>query len=736
LKAAARLPLKDECAEARAAYDAPFLAKGVSQAALDQWREGVLTSDAPLVFDDFGDATVGDVLADPDRYVGETLADPIEGIEYGADKAKMLRRPDGEVFIKSFAHGGQIYRLRHDRTSIEKRIGNADKAEAAQILCALATADILNPIEEKSLVKKVADRMDTGIREVAAMLKQAQQKKQRERVKTKREARAAASSKTVLMEPHHDAEIGPVMAKWDGILSAAKAAEPPMRDLSGWPVHVREREPMGRLHGLTSKGANDEEVETSRLPPPKQILLTRHDAYSVEHEIGNYITLFRETKGDDIRVCPERRFIDHWLHYEKSKLPKVGMALTMPLVLEDGTLLSKNGLDRDRKLVMRCDEALLAYIPQRSICDDDAVREAFRFLDKEWLVDVAADHRSKCVLLAYALSVIECALFDSRPIFTVTASQRSSGKTTALQMLIQGALGRSPSASAWAKDEDERRKTVLGYLIEGLPTIIWDNIPLGESFRSAIIEEICTAESHSDRLLGVTQNVTVPCFTINAFTGNNIQAAGDLASRCLEARLSVDRPDPQNRTFVHVDPIKWTLDHRGSILKALYTILLGNPQLTPARAVEPKTRFKKWWTLIGSAVEHASKLYVEESAAVDFAAMFDEKDEEDDMAIEIREVLEILAGPDYWSGDESFTATQVYNRLNDTKTNTMTPDSDITVMRDFFSNSGRTSYTAVVIGRALKAARDRPYKLSDGSVISLQMRDWSGTRTFCIKHWR
>jgi hypothetical protein len=142
-------------------------------------------------------------------------------------------------------------------------------------------------------------------------LKEARQTKERQEREAKREARAAASSKAMLKEPWSDAEIGPVMATWDAILSEAKALEPPMRDLSGWPVHVREREPMGALHELTSKGANSDETELTRLSPPKQTLLTRHDAYSVEHEIGDYITFLREAEDLDVPVCPGGSFIEH-----------------------------------------------------------------------------------------------------------------------------------------------------------------------------------------------------------------------------------------------------------------------------------------------------------------------------------------------------------------------------------------------------------------------------------------
>jgi hypothetical protein len=63
------------------------------------------------VFDDCGPCTVRAVLADPDNYVLQTLADPLEGVAYGRGKAKVFRRPDGQLMINSFAHGGIRYRL-------------------------------------------------------------------------------------------------------------------------------------------------------------------------------------------------------------------------------------------------------------------------------------------------------------------------------------------------------------------------------------------------------------------------------------------------------------------------------------------------------------------------------------------------------------------------------------------------------------------------------------------------
>ena len=80
-------------------------------------------------------------------------------------------------------------------------------------------------------------------------------------------------------------------------------------------------------------------------------------------------------------------------------------------------------------------------------------------------------------------------------------------------------------------------------------------------------------------------------------------------------------------------------------------VLLGNPTLKKPRNAAMRTRFKMWWRLVGSAVEHAAELaarYDGEAKAaraalepdkqvVDFCALFidqDADDEEDSSLVE------------------------------------------------------------------------------------------------------
>jgi hypothetical protein len=175
-------------------------------------------------------------------------------------------------------------------------------------------------------------------------------------------------------------------------------------------------------------------------------------------------------------------------------------------------------------------------------------------------------------------------------------------------MISQAVVGHLAAAAAWSTNEEERRKALFAYLETGLPLLIWDNIKRGSVVSCPSIEKALTTETYSDRVLGMSEIRQVPANTIQAFTGNNVHPGGDLSSRSLKIQLDTDRPDPENRTFAHSDPISWTLNHRGRLLQAMYTILLGNPRRQSGRHTEPETRFKVWWDIIGSAVEYAAGL--------------------------------------------------------------------------------------------------------------------------------
>jgi hypothetical protein len=100
---------------------------------------GVLLLDVELPFDDpeLAGKTVADVLANPAAFEGETLADPLEGVDYGRSKAMIMRRRDGSVWINSFAHGRTTYELKVDFCAAKAALQKATEDNAAETLAQL-----------------------------------------------------------------------------------------------------------------------------------------------------------------------------------------------------------------------------------------------------------------------------------------------------------------------------------------------------------------------------------------------------------------------------------------------------------------------------------------------------------------------------------------------------------------------------------------------------------------------
>jgi hypothetical protein len=407
-------------------------------------------------------------------------------------------------------------------------------------------------------------------------------------------------------------------------------------------------------------------------------------------------------------------------------LPTVVAIATAPIVLADGVLLAPDGLDRERGIQFIIQDELRAVIPRAADCTPERVTEAMKFLCDEWLVDVATDSIGKGTIIAAALTLIERSLLDQRPAFFVTAGRRGGGKTTTLRMLIMAVTGLEPAAAAWSSNEEERRKALLSYFLYGIPYILWDNIARGTQISCPHIEKSCTSAYYADRKLGVSELICIAAAVIHLFTGNNIAPKGDLASRTLHIRLDVNRVDPENRPFKHPDPITWTENHRAEILAALYTILLGNPTLKAPRDAPMKTRFKMWWRLVGSAVEHADKLLDQHLARdtwqkLDFEKLFLSQEEEgDEDAATLADALKVLKGK--WPG--RCRATDIAGWIN-TPTSIPELEQAQETLREFLMPGATSDHalSAQSITRLLKKYLDNPVRSGEKNLVLRRIKD-------------
>jgi hypothetical protein len=469
----------------------------------------------------------------------------------------------------------------------------------------------------------------------------------------------------------------------------------------------------------------------AKLPAPEQWLLTRLSEAECAEMIEQHINYVDENGRSVHLPMP---FVRHYLQRDDGALPAVVAVSTLPIVLADGAILAKRGLDRDRGIAFLISEELLAVLPRREDCTPEAVAEAMRFLRDEWLCDVAADSTGKYVLIAAGLTVIERSLLPDRPAFFVTAGRRGGGKTTTLTMLIVAVTGLRPAAAAWSTNEEERRKSLLSYFLEGVSYILWDNIVRGSQISCPHVERSCTSAYYSDRLLGVSETVATAASTIHFFTGNNIGPRGDLASRSLHIRLAVDRADPENRGFEHPDPVAWTEANRAEILRALYTILLGNPQLAEPRDAPSKTRFKRWWRLIGSAVEHADrqapppKDQKGDREPLDFQKLFLAQEEDEEESGSLADALAILERQ--WPKGHTFKASDVVALLKKTQPgdgdNGCEPTPDARELREVLFPNAQHDPSTKSVGRRLKRHIDEPVRHGKRTLTLRGERDVSG----------
>jgi hypothetical protein len=752
MRAKVRYALAGESAKAQAAFideQAERIVKrtGMSRASANEIAakqcNGILLPTIELPFDDpeLAGNTVADVLENPTRFEGETLADPLEGVAYGKCKAKIMLRPDGTPWINSFAHGRTVYELKLDAAAVRAAMDAASEDEVLSTFLRFTHRASMDPAEIEKLITHANKRTGCGKRAIGQMLKDAQKERAKEQRQAEQDRKAAERKdpRPLIQVPKPDSEWGPVVKLILDVLGDQKIDEPPMRNREGLLIQRRVRKATA-MHAFGRSAANGEDAKGDdiRLPPPDQHLLTVLDEIDTASLIEKYIEFCDET-GRSVHL--PNVFVAPVMKGLPDDLPVVDAIATLPLVMPNGAWLAAPGLDREHGILFKIDPGIQRLMPRPDECDSDRVAKAMNFLTEEWLCDVSTTYAGKCVLIAAALTIIERTLFPERPDFYVTAGRRGGGKTTALTMLIVAVTGARPAAAAWTDNVEERKKALFGYLLDGVAYILWDNIQRGTLIDCPHIQKASTSDTVTDRILGVSKTASASAAAIQLFTGNNIGPKGDSVSRGLQARIEVERTDPENRPFRHSDPIGWTEANRPKILQALYTILLGNPELKKSRNAPAKTRFKLWWRVVGAAIENAAKLHSatvdpvaydaedrSRPTPVDFQRLFASQEADDEEGSSLADALHILNRR--WPVG-TFRAADVAKIINE---NGNTPDG--AVVREFLFPEGRSDQVVSTksVGRRLGANVGNPVMHGEKTLTLCSGYDSrSKTQTFFVK---
>jgi hypothetical protein len=269
LKARERERLAPEMAKAREAFlkaqaeklvARTGMAENAARQVIARQCEGVLRPDIVLPFDDpeLNGRTVGDVLANPELYEGETLADPLEGVDYGTCKALIMRRTDGTPWIHSFAHGRTFYELKHDAAGVRKAMENAAKDDVVRTFARLVVTADLDEVELAELRHLAKKLSGVGLGVIDSVLHSARQQQAKQKAKAARARRQ--DRRPYIQAPFPDEPFLPVMEVLNAVIGKEIAASPPSRDIDDDATRVRKL-PVPNTHAFSSSEVNIEPEE-------------------------------------------------------------------------------------------------------------------------------------------------------------------------------------------------------------------------------------------------------------------------------------------------------------------------------------------------------------------------------------------------------------------------------------------------------------------------------------------
>ncbi len=354
------------------------------------------------------------------------------------------------------------------------------------------------------------------------------------------------------------------------------------------------------------------------------------------------------TKDPPIKVCQQI------LHMgSKCNLRDLKQMITAPIILPSGRLISAQGFDSDSGLYLYCPEldGKEFQIPDNPTQNDiniSLARLMFPFQKFPFCTNV-----DRSVYLAALLTAVLRPGLPLSPGFGLDAPCHGSGKTVlgnCLSLVATGKVDTMPPLDT--ADESEIRKRLHSIMMGGLPFVLWDNVT--EVLDSGSMASLLTAETYTDRVLGVTQTGGAPNRTMFVFTGNNLIIGGELPRRVAISRIDLGNVDPYSRIF-ELNPQTHCRMNRLQMVRAALTLIRGYQ----ASGVDPApgrvSSFETWDALVRQPVAWIAgfnNMYDDPIKAFLLSKKKDPSRERD---------AELLAALHVLFGDGVFTARQVHD---------------------------------------------------------------------------
>lgn len=306
--------------------------------------------------------------------------------------------------------------------------------------------------------------------------------------------------------------------------------------------------------------------------------------------IGCRIALYRQGKDKQAPTEPDAPLLDMVAALLPDKLRNIIARSTIPLVDLSGRVIDRPGFDAPSGIYLDMLPGQFEAVPQAPTRDQciEALRRAWA----PWSAYQWADADSRAAMLAAILTLPLRPTIDAAPGLFADAPSQASGKSKAVGAIAALARGAKGGAKTWPNnDENELLKWALSTARSGDPAAVLDNV-VGV-MRSPALAVAMAEGKVSDRLLGVSQILSLDARIMWLASGNNASLDRDMATRWLIARIDTGAENPSALSYTF-DPVDRALSDRLGIVRAIITLHRAWHAAGCPRADSVNTRFSDW----------------------------------------------------------------------------------------------------------------------------------------------
>lgn len=612
--------------------------------------------------------SVSEVLANGEAFHGKSLADPLEPDYEGGSrtKAKFFWN-DGSPVVNSFAHGSVKYRFRRFVEAERLAGGAARHAEADQ--------------RAEQLRAELSSIISTGGQLTGAAwcakLQAAKLTPQGEEAIFALLIDHKIGTKRVLKNEYRlfceEAGVSDASQKFEAIARgrrqvhySALEMNRVVEETEQGVVAVPGKWPFFDFGGLMGYSTYDTPARIGHSKddqkPPDVPVIRPYTANNLQLRIEQSVLHFTFEERDHggvvkIPVPTPTQVVLKMLDNPGSTAPRVTGLVTHPIITPGGEIICNEGICPNTGLLLQFGGATFTAPDMPSV--EDARQAVVRL--KETLFDEFPFRETpghgdlyKTAAVALLLTGVFRKVMDQAPGGIIQATIQSSGKTALARAIHVALSGRDMAVSRLSDNADEISKSMLAILMENPAMVCFDNLPEGFEIADPTLAKVITAPYFKGRVLGRSQEISLPTNTLFAITGNNITLSADLVRRFLAVQLDVGQARPEHRSFKNPDIVQHVLNHRAQIVHDALTITKG--YIDAGRPLSgqglPGSGFGLWDQMVRFPLLWA--------CGVDVLATFELSREE---STEEQSMKGLMAG--LWSmyGSSGFTATAVLREL-------------------------------------------------------------------------